>query len=248
MSDMQTVVTEQKQILELMPKVMAEIGAIPKTRRNVNQNYPFRGIEDVLAALHPVLTKYGIMLEPQMTFHRNETVQEPAAPGRGPRTIFRSFVGMELTFTAPDGSTATFSMPGEGQDFGGDKATAKAESMAYKYAILLGFAVPVDERGIEDGDRDESQAPPPPRSPAPLMVPPTTPPTAPHPGGQTSVQEQHVRILNLATEAKVSGEELVDAVKRRGAESVNGLSYASANDLIAALEGRVTNKQAKEVF
>nr|MDQ3012932.1 ERF family protein [Acidobacteriota bacterium] len=54
------------QIYELIPKVMAEVGAIEKARRNEQQKYFFRGIDDVLAAFQPVLAKHRVFYVPEV--------------------------------------------------------------------------------------------------------------------------------------------------------------------------------------
>ena len=51
---------ETKQIFSLIPKIMADVGAVAKTRKNQQQGYSFRGIDDLYLALHGPLSTHGV--------------------------------------------------------------------------------------------------------------------------------------------------------------------------------------------
>ena len=44
--------------------VMNELDAISKSRRNQQQGYAFRGIEDIYNSLHPLCAKHGLVTFP----------------------------------------------------------------------------------------------------------------------------------------------------------------------------------------
>lgn len=123
---------------------MAKEG-IAKGRRNSQQGYQFRGIDDVYNALSPVLAKHKLCILPRVTERR---VQERETQRGG--VIFYVTVRVEFDFvSAEDGSVHTVCTYGEAMD-SGDKATNKAMSAAYKYAAFQTFCIPTE--GDNDAD------------------------------------------------------------------------------------------------
>lgn len=133
-----------QQIFELMPKVMADVGAIEKAHRNEQQKYYFRGIDDVFAAFQPVLAKHKIFYVPEVL---NKTVAERESANN--RTLIYTTLTVAYTFYAPDGSNVRAVVVGEAMD-SGDKSSNKAMSAALKYALLQIFCVPTEAN--EDAD------------------------------------------------------------------------------------------------
>ena len=128
---------------------LAKVG-IAKDRRNSGQGYNFRGIDDVYAALSPLLAKYGLVIIPRVI---ERVVVERAAKGGG--ALFNVTVKAEFDFiAAEDGSIHTASTYGEAMD-SGDKATNKAMSAAYKYAAFMTFAIPTEGDNDADGTTHE---------------------------------------------------------------------------------------------
>ena len=111
---------------------------IAKDRRNQQQGYQFRGIDDVYAALAPLLAKHGLCILPRM-LARTCTERNTARGG----ALFYTTVEAEFDFVcAEDGSKHTVKTFGEAMD-SGDKSTNKAMSAAYKYACLQAFSIPI---------------------------------------------------------------------------------------------------------
>jgi hypothetical protein len=140
------------QILELLPKLMQNVGPILKTQENKQQGYRFRGVEQVLQKLQPNLIELGLSLSVETKQHTTNIVEGVDKSGK-PRATHVAAVTLAVTITAPDGSSVTNSAAGEGMDYGGDKATSKAMSTAFKYAMFFGLCIPVDRRSIDDSDR-----------------------------------------------------------------------------------------------
>lgn len=139
--------SEHEPIYVLMSRVMEDIEAIPKNRRNEQQNFAFRGIDDVMSALHPALLKNGVFYTPRVVEDRYDSY----TTGRG--TLMRSAViRVAYTFYGPAGDSVEVIGQGEAAD-SGDKATSKALAMALKYALLQTFCVPTEEGSRDDGDR-----------------------------------------------------------------------------------------------
>lgn len=118
---------------------------IGKDRRNSQQGYNFRGIDDVFNALSPLLSKHGLCILPRC-IERTQVERTSAKGG----ALFYTTVDVEFDFVAAeDGSTHTIRVPGEAMD-SADKSTNKAMSAAYKYAAMQAFCIPTE--GDNDAD------------------------------------------------------------------------------------------------
>lgn len=127
--------------------VQAELArtGITKVRRNQQQGYNFRGIDDVYNALSPLLAKHGVCILPRIL--SRECVERQTQKGG---VLFYVTVEAEFDFVAAeDGSKHTVRTYGEAMD-SADKATNKAMSAAYKYAAFQAFAIPTE--GDNDAD------------------------------------------------------------------------------------------------
>lgn len=135
------------QIYKAIAAVTAEIAkeGISKDRKNEQQGYRFRGIDDVYNALSPIIAKHGLVILPRV-LHR-ECVERTTSKGGA---IFYVTVEVEFDFiAAEDGSKHTVKTFGEAMD-SADKATNKAMSAAYKYAAMQAFCIPTE--GDNDAD------------------------------------------------------------------------------------------------
>lgn len=118
---------------------------ISKGRRNEQQGYYFRGIDEVYNALSPLLASNGLCILPRCT--ERVCVERVNAKGTA---LFYVTVRAEFDFvSAEDGSKHTVTTYGEAMD-SGDKATNKAMSAAYKYAAMQAFSIPTE--GDNDAD------------------------------------------------------------------------------------------------
>lgn len=124
---------------------LAKIGIAKKRQNKQGDGYMFRGIDDVYAALSPLLAANGLCVIPRVI----ERVCEERKSSRG-NPLFYVTVHAEFDFvSAIDGSKHTAATYGEAMD-SGDKATNKAMSAAYKYAAFMTFAIPTE--GDNDAD------------------------------------------------------------------------------------------------
>ena len=137
------------EIFNLIPKVMAEIGGVAKTRKNEQQKYSFRGIEDMYLAAHPAMVHYGVFCAPEVV-DRNEYRFEKINDYGKVSTWIHVALKVRHRFYASDGSYVDVTTCGEGLD-NSDKATNKAMSGAMKYALIELFCVPTED--VEDADR-----------------------------------------------------------------------------------------------
>lgn len=126
---------------------------ITKNRKNTQQNYNFRGIDDVYNALSPLLAKHGLCILPRILTRHCEERQTKSGGTM-------SYVTVEAEFDfvcAKDGSSHVVRTFGEAMD-SADKATNKAMSAAYKYAAFQAFAIPTE--GDNDADAHTPQVTP----------------------------------------------------------------------------------------
>lgn len=120
---------------------------ISKARKNSQQGYNFRGIDDVLNALSSALIEAGLVILPRVT-ERVVTERETKNGG----ALFFVCVRVEFDLVAAeDGSKHTVVTFGEAMD-SADKATNKAMSAAYKYLALLTFCIPTEASPETDAD------------------------------------------------------------------------------------------------
>lgn len=126
-------------IYQQIPKIMGDISPISKDKKNTQQGYNFRGIDDVYNELSKVMAKHGVFTVPDVL----EDWTEERVAKSGSAIIYRR-LKIAFHFFADDGSFVTSKVIGEGMD-SADKATNKAMAVAHKYALLQVFAIPTAE-------------------------------------------------------------------------------------------------------
>jgi len=139
-----------EKIYALIPKVMADIGAVSKERSNEQQKYKFRGIEDFYQAAHPALIKHGVFCAPEVLEREEYRFEKTNYEGKA-TTWLHVTMKVRHRFYAEDGSYVDVITCGEGLD-NSDKASNKAMSGAMKYAMIELFCVPTKD--VEDSDRE----------------------------------------------------------------------------------------------
>lgn len=139
-------------IYESITKIMEEVPAIGKDKVNKQQGFKFRGIDDVMNALQPLLAKNKVFIVPEIL----EQKREERTTSKGGNLIY-SICKIKYKFYAEDGSNIEAITIGEGMD-SGDKATNKAMAIAMKYALFQVFCIPTEEMKDPDGETpDESR-------------------------------------------------------------------------------------------
>lgn len=131
----------------LMSRVMADVGAIGKNSRNTQQNFVFRGIDDVMNAVNGALCKHGVFYAPEVL--NAEYFNYTTKNGTGMRS---ATLDVAYTFYGPAGDSVQTVFKGEASD-SGDKATNKALAAALKYCLLHTFCIPTEEQARDDADR-----------------------------------------------------------------------------------------------
>lgn len=127
-------------IIEALSAVMADVGAVRKDSKNQSQGFNFRGIDSVMNAVSPALRKHGVIVFPQVLSSEYDTV----TIGSKGTQMGHCRVKVTYTFMASDGSNIEATVVAESMD-SGDKATAKAMSVAFRTCLLQTLCLPTDE-------------------------------------------------------------------------------------------------------
>lgn len=138
-------------VYRAISEVTAELAkeGISKSRKNQAQGYSFRGIDDCMTAISPMLSPAGLCILPRMV---ERQVRE--MPSKNGGLLFYTTVTAEFDFVSvKDGSKHIVRTYGEAMD-SGDKSTNKAMSAAYKYAVMQAFCIPTE------GDNDTENSSP----------------------------------------------------------------------------------------
>jgi hypothetical protein len=115
--------------------------------------YRFRGIEDAMNEMSPILVRHGITVTP----HYSDLQIVERAKGEGKATRLVTVKG-SFKFAAEDGSFVESEAYGEAMD-SGDKATTKAQSVSFRTALFQQFVVPFMAMDPEDDDGNEGSEP-----------------------------------------------------------------------------------------
>ena len=144
---------DSPQILTLLPQAAAKVGAITKEKRNAQQGFNFRGIDDVLNAVHPVFAELGITPIPQVL-----SAQREERTTKTGNNLIYTILTVAVNFYAPDGTSVMAIVQGEAMD-SADKSSNKAMSAAYKYACFQVLSIPTEEMEDADAETPEPSRP-----------------------------------------------------------------------------------------
>lgn len=140
-------------IFESITAIMQEIPAIGKEKKNQQQGFKYRGIDDVMNVLQPILSKHKVFVVPEVI----DQSREERVTNKG-GTILYSMLKIRYTFYAEDGTSVSAVVIGEGMD-SGDKASNKAMAIAMKYALFQVFCIPTEEMKDPDAETPEPSRP-----------------------------------------------------------------------------------------
>lgn len=137
--------SETKAVYTAINLVQSELAAagISKGRVNKQQEYNFRGIDDMYNALAPLLAKHKLVILPSFA-ERVVTERQTRSGG----VLFYTNVAGTFTFVSSDDGSTVVVGPffGEAMD-SGDKSTNKAQSASFKYMAMQTFCIPTQETG-----------------------------------------------------------------------------------------------------
>lgn len=135
-----------------MARVAGDIGAIAKDQKVQAgpAKFNFRGVDDVLNAIHEPLVRHGVSIVPTGFDVLDQTVGVTKSG-----TAQQHLMGLvRYRIIGPAGDYVDAAVVAEAQDTS-DKAASKMMSMAFKYLCFQAFSIPV-EGVMEESDRDSS--------------------------------------------------------------------------------------------
>lgn len=195
-------------IYQSITKILEEVPAIGKNKKNTTQNFMFRGIDDVMNTFQPLLAKHKVFIVPQVL----EQTREERITSKGGILIY-SICKIKYIFYAEDGSSIEAIVVGEGMD-SGDKATNKAMAIAMKYAMFQVFCIPTEE--MKDPDSE-------------------TPPVSKKivkKAEEIKIQPSQIEILNKF----YVGENMDKLLKNNGLKSLEDMTMVKASEIIKKLQ------------
>ena len=146
--------SEQTTVHQALTKVMGDVQAVRKDSKNQAQKFNFRGIDAVMNAVGPALRKHGLTILPEdVEVHRSN-----GTTASGKQTV-EVVIKVTYRIYGPSGDSIHGKVAAEAMDFG-DKAVAKAMSVAYRTFLLQALTIPTDdpepdgesfERGVPNG-------------------------------------------------------------------------------------------------
>lgn len=146
--------TESPHVYQAITAITGELAkvGIGKSRRNTQQGFNFRGIDDVYDALARQLSEHKLTIIPQVI--DRQMTERPTQNGG---TLFFTVVTVNYDLvSAVDGSKHSARIIGEAMD-SSDKSTNKAMSAAYKYLAFQLFCIPIEGHDADE-EPEESKA------------------------------------------------------------------------------------------
>jgi ERF superfamily len=140
---------QTKNIYQSIKAVMLDIEPIAKDRKNTQQNYSFRGIDELMNMIAPLMTKHGIFPITQKV----ETILSEAVTSKSGGAGYHLINRYTFRLYAEDGTFLDTIADGEAIDYG-DKSSNKAYSVAYREAMFKTFVIPFENDDIENASHD----------------------------------------------------------------------------------------------
>jgi len=142
--------TTTGKIFTAIPAIISEVGPVGKNSVNQQQRYKYRSADDICDALHDALGKHKVFTTCEIS---ERQMTERLSKNGG--VLFYVDLKAKYTFHGEDGSSVSTDAWGEAMD-SADKATNKAMTAAYKYALLQVFCL----MGHDDGDEETPEPAP----------------------------------------------------------------------------------------
>jgi hypothetical protein len=127
-------------VFQALNAVMRDVQAVGKDSVNRQQDFRFRGVDAVVNAVGPKLREHGVVVAPEVI---SETVGV-GEYGKNRTKMREVMLKVRFRFYGPAGDFVDAVVWGEAND-SGDKATAKAHSVAFRTALLQVLCIPTDE-------------------------------------------------------------------------------------------------------
>lgn len=120
---------------------MRDVGAVGKDGYNSMQKFKYRGYDDVINAVSPLLRKHGVTIHQKpgsVNIHR-----EAFENAKGNRVV-DAWGSITFVWTGPEGDTREVEVYADSRDLA-DKSGAKIETVLNRINLLMTLSLPTDD-------------------------------------------------------------------------------------------------------
>ena len=143
---------KQPLIYERISKIMAEMPAIGKDAENKAQHFKYRSIDAIMDVVHGLLAQHNVFYTPHVASQDRQILDRMKEGVVVGKTVIVALSIEYKVYCSEDRSEITVGpIIGEAMDTG-DKASAKAMTMALKTMLLQLFCIPVLNAYDPDGN------------------------------------------------------------------------------------------------
>lgn len=198
-------------IFAIIPKIREDLGAISKDEETlVGTKYKYRGHDQIINAIVPLLNKYGVF-----TTVEDELLRYEGRAAANSKWNTAAVIRKKVTFWAPDGSSVTSTVVAESTD-NGNKAVGQAQTYAERFAYTQTFTIPTGDADPDSNAEDAPGAPEPGTTQATA-----TQPTRPAPAATGDAEVESLK-ADITTLFKGRGVTDKDEIRKRGNKFFNG--------------------------
>lgn len=141
-------------IFQVFADVKRQVGPVGKNSENTQQHFKFRGVDAVVNAVATALDEHGVITVPMLDRYDFDGSVEV---GQKRSLMGHAKVQVTYRFYGPAGDYFDAKVPGEAMD-SGDKATAKAMSVAYRICLLQTLNLPTGDPDPDSQTYERSAA------------------------------------------------------------------------------------------
>jgi hypothetical protein len=137
---------DKPSVQEAVSRVIRDVGhrGVGKTGVNTDQGYSFRGIDDIVDTLSPILARHQLVIVPRV----RSVDHDKRTSSTGRVNMFTTMI-VDWLIVGPRGDELSATTVGLGADVS-DKSANKAMTAAYKYLLSELFCIP--NAGWDEGD------------------------------------------------------------------------------------------------
>ena len=139
--------TNSRNIYQCLAAILLSVKAVSKDKKNAQQNFLYRGIDDIMNSLHASFAVEGVVIR----LNEIRTIERAERPTKSGGTMLYSINDYQFCLSAPDGTYVMAWSRGEASD-SADKSSNKAVSVALKYCLLQMFLIPTEEMAANEAD------------------------------------------------------------------------------------------------
>jgi hypothetical protein len=150
----ETLAVAGRSIFELFAEAKRKVGPVGKDSTNTQQHFNYRGVDAVVNAIATAFDELGIIPVPMLQRYE---YREGVEIGKARSLMGHVQVEVGYRFYGPCGDYFDAKVPGEAMD-SGDKATAKAMSVAYRICLLQTLNLPTSDPDPDSTSYERSDA------------------------------------------------------------------------------------------